>query len=147
MGGTSLSYISPLENPSVSAANANGNFTTSCARIRDPTTGNLVGFSRSDNANALNCPGDFRIYARAWRLSRRYSRQRSGNGRLIASVTIYANSSRRPFSRAWFCRETSRQCRARTSRNDSRQCREPALQLNENELRYSVFDHYFNNRE
>jgi len=51
-------------------------------------------------------------------------------------VTVYANSSRRPFSRAWFCRERSRQCRARTSRNDSRQCREPALQLNENELRY-----------
>lgn len=84
--------------PLWSAANTHGNFTTSCARIRDPTTGNHVGFSSSDNANALNCPGDFRIYERAWLLSQCYSRQRSGNGRLIASVTIYANSSRRPFS-------------------------------------------------
>lgn len=36
----------------------NGNFTV----IREAVQ-NLVGFSRSDNANALNCPGDFRIYA------------------------------------------------------------------------------------
>jgi len=91
------------------SADTNGNFTV----VREAVQ-NLVGFSQSDNANALNCPG-ISGFIRAWLLSQRYSRRHSRNGRLIVSVTIYANSSRRPFYRNRAFSRDSWQFRARTN--------------------------------
>lgn len=85
--------LSTRDSPT-STTNTDSNFTMSRARR------NLVGFSRSDNANALNRPAGFPDLC-----ARDCYRDGARDGRLIVSVTIYANSSRDAHSLGFRSRE------------------------------------------